>query len=150
MQKLCHVFLQRRACKHSSGIGARLEKSRRLSVYKGSFLAGRYSSVDWKILSNDLLLFCFWKLVVASRYPKPLIPLEQPAKEVVSPETTSTFGTVKKINNNKQKSVFAKMWRCIRPAGCWFDRLSACLFWCSWHVLLQEIKVCGFCLFILI
>ncbi|XP_009321619.1 PREDICTED: transmembrane protein 65 isoform X2 [Pygoscelis adeliae] len=27
----------------------------------------------------------------ASRYPKPLVPLEKPAKEVVSPETTSTF-----------------------------------------------------------
>lgn len=78
------------------GIGVRPRKSICLSVYKDSFLAGGYSSIDWKILNNDLLLSCFWKLIVASRYPKPLVPLEKPAKEVVSPETSSTFGTVKK------------------------------------------------------
>lgn len=116
-----------------------LQKSSCLRVYKSSFLAGGYSSVDGKILHNDLLLSCFWKLVVASRYPKPLVPLEKPAKEVVSAETTSTFGTVKKTQQTK--NVFAKMWRCIRPAGSWFDRLSACLFWCGWHVFPQEIKV---------
>lgn len=101
-------------------------------------LAGGCSSIDWKFLNNDWLLFCFWKLVIASRYPKPLVPLEKPAEEVESPETTSEFGTVEKTQMEE-----CVCWHvhCIRPAGCWFDRLPACLFWCIWHVLLQEIKV---------
>lgn len=62
--------------------------------------------MGWITLSTDLPPSCFWKLL-ASRYPKPLVPLEKPAKEVVSPETTGTLGTVKK-KKNKPKSVLLR------------------------------------------
>ncbi|KAM6373689.1 transmembrane protein 65 isoform 2-T2 [Alca torda] len=48
-------------------------------------------STERSCLLRELHRFESIAIAQASRYPKPLIPLEQPAKEVVSPETTSTF-----------------------------------------------------------
>ncbi|XP_074701341.1 transmembrane protein 65 isoform X3 [Strix aluco] len=48
-------------------------------------------STERSCLLRELHRFESIAIAQASRYPKPLVPLEKPAKEVVSPETTSTF-----------------------------------------------------------
>ncbi|XP_065485305.1 transmembrane protein 65 isoform X1 [Caloenas nicobarica] len=48
-------------------------------------------STERSCLLRELHRFESIAIAQASRYPKPLVPLEKPAKEVVSAETTSTF-----------------------------------------------------------
>ncbi|XP_066846823.1 transmembrane protein 65 isoform X2 [Anser cygnoides] len=48
-------------------------------------------STERSCLLRELHRFESIAIAQASRYPKPLVPLEKPAKEVVSPETTSTL-----------------------------------------------------------
>ncbi|KAM9644195.1 transmembrane protein 65 isoform 2-T2 [Morphnus guianensis] len=48
-------------------------------------------STERSCLLRELHRFESIAIAQASRYPKPLVPLEKPAKEVVSPETSSTF-----------------------------------------------------------
>ncbi|XP_075271713.1 transmembrane protein 65 isoform X2 [Opisthocomus hoazin] len=48
-------------------------------------------STERSCLLRELHRFESIAIAQASRYPKPLVPLEKPAKEVVSPEEASTF-----------------------------------------------------------
>ncbi|XP_052643394.1 transmembrane protein 65 isoform X3 [Harpia harpyja] len=48
-------------------------------------------STERSCLLRELHRFESIAIAQASRYPKPLVPLEKPAKEVVSPEMSSTF-----------------------------------------------------------